>query len=96
MIWRPPEAARREAARALAVRAALPASQRAGTPTGIARAVQLRDGRPVSIETARRMKAFFARNARFETAPYPSKAWQAWRLWGGTPARDALQRLHGL
>jgi hypothetical protein len=59
---------------------------------GIARAVQLRDGRPISLDTARRMLAFFTRSARFEGAPKPSKAWQAWNLWGGTPARDALER----
>jgi len=73
------------------VRATLPRSQRAGTPIGIARAVQLRDGRPISLDTARRMLAFFTRSARFETAARPSKAWQAWNLWGGTPARDALE-----
>jgi hypothetical protein len=37
------------------------------------------------------MLAFFTRSARFENAPAPSKAWQAWNLWGGTPARDALR-----
>lgn len=96
MTWYPPEAARREAAIALRVRAELPPSQRGGTPIGIARAVQLRDGRAVSLDTARRMLAFFQRNARFEFADKPSKAWQAWRLWGGTPARDSLQRAHDL
>ncbi len=91
MTWTPPAAARRAAALALEVRATLPRSQRAGTPIGIARAVQLRDGRPISLDTARRMLAFFTRSARFETAARPSKAWQAWHLWGGTPARDALR-----
>lgn len=92
MIWTPPAAARAAAARALEVRATLPRSQRAGTPVGIARAVALRDGRPISLDTARRMLAFFTRSARFEAAPKPSKSWQAWNLWGGTPARDALER----
>jgi len=91
VTWTPPAAARRAAALALEVRATLPRSQRAGTPIGIARAVQLRDGRPISLDTARRMLAFFTRSARFETAARPSKAWQAWNLWGGTPARDALE-----
>jgi hypothetical protein len=58
---------------------------------GIARAVALRDGRPISLDTARRMLAFFTRSARFEAAPKPSKSWQAWNLWGGSAARDALE-----
>ena len=91
MNWTPPAAARAAAARALEVRATLPRSQRAGTPVGIARAVALRDGRPISLDTARRMLAFFTRSARFEAAPKPSKSWQAWNLWGGSAARDALE-----
>lgn len=90
--WTPTAAAARAAREALDVRASLPRSQRAGTLAGLARARQLADRRPVSARTVRRMLAFFARNARFAAAQKPTKAWQAWRLWGGDAARDALIR----
>lgn len=73
------------------MRASLPRSQRAGTPTGIARAHQLAARRHVSDDTVRRMVAFFARNARFGAAVSPSKSWQAWNLWGGDAARKDLE-----
>jgi hypothetical protein len=92
--WTPSAAAARAAQLALDVRATLPRSQRAGTPTGIARAHQLAARRHVSAQTVARMVAFFARNARFRSAAAPSKAWQAWNLWGGDAARAAVERLN--
>jgi hypothetical protein len=92
--WTPSAAAARAAQLALDVRATLPRSQRAGTPTGIARAHQLAARRHVSAQTVARMVAFFARNARFRSAAPASKAWQAWNLWGGDAARAAVERLN--
>jgi hypothetical protein len=89
--WTPTAAAARAAREALDVRASLPRSQRAGTLAGLARARQLAARRHVSDDTVRRMVAFFARNARFAAAPPPSKSWQAWNLWGGDAAREALE-----
>lgn len=89
--WTPTAAAARAAREALDVRASLPRSQRAGTLAGLARARQLAARRHVSDDTVRRMVAFFARNARFAAAAPPSKSWQAWNLWGGDAAREALE-----
>lgn len=89
--WTPTAAAARAAREALDVRASLPRSQRAGTLAGLARARQLAARRHVSDDTVRRMVSFFARNARFAAAAPPSKSWQAWNLWGGDAAREALE-----
>lgn len=82
----PPEGVREAAKRALEVRAEKPESQRGMTPTGIARARDLSNGRAVSPDTARRMLAFFERhegNKSGETWDEQGKGWQAWHGWGG-------------
>jgi lambda family phage portal protein len=82
----PPQGVKEAAKRGLEVRATKPASQRGGTPVGIARARDLSGGREISPDTARRMKAFFDRHEvdkEGSTWSEKGKGWQAWQLWGG-------------
>lgn len=86
----PPQKVRENAARALKVREEKPASERGMTSTGLARARDLSNGRPVSLETARRMKAYFDRHAvdkEGSTWGEQGKGWQAWMGWGGDEGR---------
>jgi len=88
--WRPPADVARAARRGLELRAEQPPSNRAGTPVGLARASQLANRRPVSLETLRRMRSYFARHAvDKEGASWgrDSKGYQAWLMWGGDPGR---------
>jgi len=82
----PPQGVKEAAKRGLEVRATKPASQRGGTPVGIARARDLSGGKEISPDTARRMKAFFDRHEvdkEGSTWSEKGKGWQAWQLWGG-------------
>jgi phage-related protein (TIGR01555 family) len=82
----PPQAVRDNAARALKVRASKPPSERGMTSVGLARARDLANGRAVSLETARRMVAYFERHEvdkDGETWDEQGKGWQAWMGWGG-------------
>jgi hypothetical protein len=61
------------------------------TPVGLARARDLSNGRPVSVETLRRMKAYFDRHEidkRGSTWGERGKGWQAWHGWGGDAGRS--------
>ena len=90
MTFLPPPAVREAAALALAVRAAMPPSQRGMTPVGLARARDLRAGRAVSLTTIRRMHSYFARHAvdkQGKTWRARGKGWQAWYGWGGDAGR---------
>jgi phage I-like protein len=82
----PPQGAREAARRALEVRAEKPPSQRGMTPVGLARARDLANGKSLSPETVRRMKAYFDRHQvdkRGSTWDEQGKGWQAWQGWGG-------------
>ena len=57
-----PQAVADNAQRALDVRATKPESERGMTPVGLARANQLANREPVSLETVRRMVAYFDRH----------------------------------
>jgi hypothetical protein len=86
----PPKGAQEAAARALRVRAEKPPSQRGMTPVGLARARDLSNGSAVSVETVRRMKAYFDRHEvdkQGETWADKGKGWQAWHGWGGDAGR---------
>lgn len=88
--FNPPQAVREEAARGLAWREEF---GRGGTEVGVARARDLSNGRIISPETARRMKAYFLRHEIDKQAEgwnedengYPSAGRIAWALWGGDP-----------
>lgn len=68
---------------------------RGGTEIGIARARDIVNGRNLSDETVRRMKAYFDRHEIDKEAAgfrpgedgYPSNGRIAWALWGGDPGR---------
>ena len=94
--WRPPADVARAARRGLELRAEQPPSNRAGTPVGLARASQLANRRPVSLETLRRMRSYFARHAvdkEGEGWARDSKGYQAWLMWGGDPGRAWANRI---
>jgi capsid protein len=88
--FRPNAAMAKNARRALEVRQEKPASQRGMTPVGLARARDISNRRPLSLETVRRMKAYFDRHAvdkEGETWSEQGKGWQAWNGWGGDEGR---------
>lgn len=92
----PPEGVRAAAKRGLEVRASKPPSERGGTEVGVARARDLSNGREVSPDTARRMKAYFDRHEvdkKGETWDEQGKGWQAWMLWGGDPGQSWSSKL---
>lgn len=99
----PPKAVRDAARRALEVRESKPPSQRGMTRTGLARANQLANGEPVSVETLRRMASFFARHEESSkggsTWDDQGKGWQAWHGWGGDAgkrwAESKLKQIDG-
>ncbi len=74
--------------------------KRGGTLVGARRARQLAERQVVSVETIRRMVAYFERHERDLDAPaakpghpdYPSAGRIAWDLWGGTPGRGWARR----
>lgn len=69
---------------------------RGGTEIGIARARDIVNGRNLSDDTVRRMKAYFDRHEIDKEAEgfrpgedgYPSNGRIAWALWGGDPGRS--------
>lgn len=98
--FRPPAAVAAAAARALERRAAAPPSQRGMTAIGLARARDLSNRRPVSLDTIRRMAEYFSRHAvdkKGATWEQYGKGRQAWDGWGGDPgeqwARSILDNL---
>ena len=93
----PPASVAAAARRGLKLRADQPASNKAGTPVGIARATQLANRRPVSLSTIRRMVSYFARHEvdkQGEGWGVDSKGYQAWLLWGGDPGRAWANRIN--
>jgi hypothetical protein len=81
---------------ALDVRATKPESQRGMTPVGLARANQLANREPVSLETVRRMVAYFDRHEvdkEGATWDEQGKGWQAWHGWGGDEGRAWARRI---
>ena len=92
----PPEGVREAAKRGLEVRASKPPSQRGGTAVGIARARDLFNGKNISPDTAKRMKAYFDRHEvdkQGSTWDEQGKGWQAWSLWGGDPGYSWAKKL---
>ena len=82
----PTDAMVQNAKRSLEVRASKPPSQRGMTSVGIARARDIMNKRPLSVDSVKRMKAFFDRHEvdkKGETWSDKGKGWQAWNGWGG-------------
>jgi phage-related protein (TIGR01555 family) len=88
--YTPPQGVRDNAARALEVRESKPESQRGMTAVGLARARDLSNGRPVSLETVKRMSSYFERHEvdkQGESWDEQGPGWQAWQGWGGDEGR---------
>jgi hypothetical protein len=94
MSYTPTEAVASAARRGLRLREKVTA----GTPVGIARARDLSNRRPVSLETIGRMVSFFARHgaqkpASVGTDAEPTPWLVAWLLWGGDAGREWAERI---
>jgi phage-related protein (TIGR01555 family) len=84
-----PQDVQDNARRALEVRASKPPSQRGMTAVGLARARDLSNGRPVSYDTVKRIKAYLERHEvdkKGATWEDKGKGWQAYNGWGGDAA----------
>lgn len=95
-LARPPVEVAAAARRGLQLRAQQPPSNRAGTPVGLRRAVQLANRQPVSLSTLQRMVSYFARHEvdkQGEGWGVDSKGYQAWLLWGGDAGRAWAKRM---
>lgn len=96
--FRAPAAVAAEAKRGLELRAEY---NRGGTAVGATRATQLASRKVVSVETIRRMVAYFDRHeidleapaARRGAPGYPSAGRIAWLLWGGDSGRAWARRI---
>lgn len=89
--YTPPDSVASAARRALEIRAQKPQSQRGMTAVGIARAKQLSNRQPVSLEVIKRMVSFFERHAvdkQGKTWSDKGPGWQAWNGWGGDAGRS--------
>ena len=101
----PPAAVALEAMCGLELRSQQVPSNRCCTVVGLARAKQLKNREPVSIDTLKRMRSYFQRHAVDKKGArwaIDSKGFQAWLLWGGDSGRDwanrtlkQLERLRG-
>jgi hypothetical protein len=94
--YKPPIEVQANARRALEYRAKVPVSKRGMTAVGIARARDLSNGRPQSLDVIQRMVSFFARHAVDKQADnweVGSKGWQAWMAWGGDAGRRWAERI---
>jgi len=94
--YRPPADVARNAQMALDVRESKPASARGMTLVGLARARQLANREPVSLDTIQRMASYFARHAvdkQGSTWNDQGRGWQAWHGWGGDAGRDWVQSI---
>lgn len=74
---------------------------RGGTEVGVARARDISNGRPLSLETVNRSASFFARHEVDKQGQgftkdedgYPSAGRIAWALWGGDPGRTFVENI---
>lgn len=89
-----PESARKDAQKALDWKEKYGDEVDAGTPVGWKRANQLAKGEKLSIDTIKRMKAFFDRHdgnqsidPKHKDEPWKDNGHVAWLLWGGDSAK---------
>lgn len=95
---RPPATVAAAAKRGLELRAEY---NRGGTAVGVARARDLSNRRELSLDTVRRMVAYFERHEIDLEAPaakrgnpgYPSAGYIAWLLWGGDASRAWARKI---
>ena len=82
----PPKGVQDAAKRGLELRSKQPDSNKCCTSVGIARARDLSNGKSVSLDIVKRMKAYFDRHEvdkKGEGWGKYSKGYQAWLMWGG-------------
>lgn len=94
--FRPPQSVADAAKRALEVRAKKPPSQRGMTLVGLARARDLSNRKGLSLDTVKRMKAYFDRHEvdkKGSTWSEQGKGWQAWNGWGGDAGRSWANKI---
>lgn len=90
----PPQAARNAAKKALEWRDKYGKQVKAMTPVGWTRARQLASGKPVSMDTVRRMAQFNRHrknavvNEKYKNEPWRDNGHVAWLGWGGTSGID--------
>jgi len=94
-----PESARNAARKAIKWKEEHGKEVKAGTAVGWTRARQLANGENLSIQTIKRMKAFFDRheknksiNTDYKGQPWKDNGYVAWLLWGGDSARRWAER----
>ena len=102
MPYRPNASMRKAAREALEFRKTLPPSRRFGTPVGLARARDIANNVPLSLETIKRMNSFLSRHRKnydmYKGMPKDQRGAGYWsyQLWGGISAiawvRDKLKR----
>ena len=91
----PPQKVADEAVYGLYLRSQMPPSSRCCTPVGLARAKQLKNREPVSVETLKRMRSYFQRHEvdkKGSRWAIDSKGFQAWLLWGGDSGRAFAEK----
>jgi len=90
MPYRPNQAMRENAKRALEYRKTLPPSKRFGTPVGLARARDIANGVALSKTTIRRMQSFLARHRKnfemYRGKKEKGAGYWSYMLWGGPQA----------
>jgi hypothetical protein len=104
----PPPAVAAAAARGLELRAKASPSNRGGLTTsqaaeegvgsGVQRASDLKNRRPLSLDTIKRMHAFFSRHEKNKAVdpgktPEQDKGHQAWLLWGGDAGKAWVAKI---
>ena len=85
-----------EAEKGLKLRSIQTSSNKCCTPVGIRRAVQLSNRQPVSLDTIKRMRSYFARHSVDRLGKgwgIDSKGYQAWLCWGGDAGRDWAEKI---
>lgn len=92
--YSPPEAVQKNARRGLELRKkhgkgglTTQEAGEQGIGSGVARATSLANGERVSIETIRRMSAFFSRHEKNKEGGEDDAGYIAWLLWGGDAGR---------
>ena len=94
-----PESARNAARKAIKWKEEHGKEVKAGTAVGWTRARQLANGENLSMQTIKRMKAFFDRheknksiNSDYKGQPWKDNGYVAWLIWGGDGARTWAER----
>lgn len=89
MSFKPPANVAKVAARGLELRRRY---GHGGTDVAIARARDLKNRRPLTLDTLKKMRAWYARHERNKSGPVNDRGRIAWMLWGGDTGRAWVNR----